>query len=108
MFFSSTILFLSQVDGICDSVFFKIKDDKKKLKEFLNKNVRNNEPDYIVSTILEKNAIDDSTSNRNKYPSKLNRHSVMHGIDYQFGTEINSLKSISLLNYLIDFVLNKN
>jgi len=38
------------------------------------------------------------------FPCKLNRHAILHGQDPDYGTEINSLKSISLLVYISDLV----
>jgi hypothetical protein len=38
------------------------------------------------------------------FPVNLNRHTIMHGIDVNYGDEKNSLKCISLLKYLSDIL----
>lgn len=98
MFHSSTILFLSQADGICDSIIFtgsKIKKikDKKKVHP-------------IVKIVSESNPLTDhynpKTKNSN-YFSDLNRHGVIHGISSDYGNELNSLKALSLVCFVSDF-----
>ena len=58
----------------------------------------------ITSALLEplKNpiAVASSYNDRSNYPDVLNRHEILHGIDYEYGNEINSLKVISILNYI--------
>jgi hypothetical protein len=39
-----------------------------------------------------------------KFPCHLNRHQIMHGTSTDYGTEINSLKVISLLKYISDLL----
>jgi hypothetical protein len=39
-----------------------------------------------------------------KFPCHLNRHEILHGISTDYGTEINSLKVISLLKYISDLI----
>lgn len=36
--------------------------------------------------------------------NELNRHQVLHGESVDYGTRLNSLKAISLLNYLVSFL----
>ena len=36
--------------------------------------------------------------------TELNRHQVLHGESVDYGTELNSLKAVSLLNYLVNFL----
>ena len=38
------------------------------------------------------------------FPCKLNRHEILHGINADYGTEVNSLKVISLLKYISDLL----
>lgn len=35
---------------------------------------------------------------------ELNRHLVLHGESFDYGTQVNSLKAVSLINYLVDFL----
>lgn len=98
MFYSSTILFLSQGDGISEG---KIFHNRQNLEKHLNKDKN---PDFV--RLLK----DDSPLNvpsikvkKSKYFSKLNRHAVMHGEDTNYGTEINSLKALSLCCFVSDW-----
>lgn len=52
---------------------------------------------------MVESAIDATYSNGTKYPSKLNRHSVFHGLDLNYETEINSFKAFSLLTFIGEF-----
>ena len=100
MYFCSTMLFLSQADGICGSKLFR---DKKHLKAYLK---TQKSPD-IINAVLEKiSSIDVDTRqlDRSNYFSTLNRHGVMHGLHYNFGHEKNSLKALSLLCFIADFM----
>jgi len=36
------------------------------------------------------------------HPFQINRHTVMHGMDVSYGTEVNLYKCFSLLKYLSD------
>lgn len=40
-----------------------------------------------------------------KYPCTLNRHEVLHGVNVNYGTEVNSLKCMSLLIYISDLLV---
>jgi hypothetical protein len=104
LFFASTILFLSLADGICNGYLFRIANQKKKLKNALSdKRIL----DFVVSTLTNVSAIDAHTDDSLKYPSKLNRHAVMHGNDITYGTRTNSLKAFSLFACVADFVGKK-
>lgn len=98
MFYSSTILFLSQADGMCDSIIF--------IGSKINK-IKNKEKSHpIINILSEKNSLTDYYNSKTKnsnYFSDLNRHGVMHGISNDYGNEINSLKAISLVCYVSDF-----
>lgn len=104
MYFASTILFLSIADGLCSGSLFMIRDEKKKLKKTLK---NTNTLDAFVSIITNISAIDAHTTDMSKYPSSLNRHAVMHGHDFVYGTKINSLKAFSLLAFIGDFIGRK-
>lgn len=100
MFYSSTILFLSQVDGICEGNLFR---GKKIFLKFLKED---QSLSMVKSVLGKQSSIDaDSRSKQiNNSPSNLNRHEVMHGLSTDFGNEINSLKALSLLTFVSDFV----
>lgn len=98
LFYCSTILFLSQADGICDSIIFRGREIGK------IKNKDKNHP--IINILAEKNSLTDhynkETKNSN-YFSDLNRHGVVHGISNDYGNELNSLKALSLVCCVSDF-----
>lgn len=100
MYFSSTLLFLSQADGICEGKLFKLSKNKKEFNELL-KTVNTNS--ILISTLGKKSAIDAWTGEKSNYFSELNRHEVMHGLYNSYGNEINSLKALSLLCFISDF-----
>lgn len=98
MYYSSTILFLSQADGITESkMFIERKKFDKKIDSIKN-------PDFI-NVLGEESPLNVDTR-KNKNPdffSNLNRHAVMHGLSNNYGSEINSLKALSLLCFVSDY-----
>ena len=54
----------------------------------------------LLSPLSHSLPISASEYERDEYFNELNRHQVVHGESLDYGTEINSLKSISLLNYV--------
>jgi hypothetical protein len=99
MYYSSTILFLSQSDGLCNANFFT---NLKKRNNYLEDK---KSPYFVNSVLLITSSIDKDSRQQNiKFKSKLNRHQIMHGLDNEFGTEINSLKSLSFLLFISCFV----
>lgn len=58
--------------------------------------------------ITEVSAIDTPHSKMSEFPSSLNRHGVLHGLDFDYGTRINSLKALSLLAFVGDFFSKKS
>lgn len=98
MYFASTILFISQADGICDGTIF-VRADKK-----LSTIVKEQTPDIVYETLGKQSAIDEDTRiTESSYYSELNRHNVMHGLKFDYGTELNSLKALSLLSFVANF-----
>jgi hypothetical protein len=98
MFYSSTILFLSQGDGIIDGKIFQ---NRKNLDKHLDKEKNPN----FVNLLKEDSSLNVPSIkiNKSKYFSKLNRHSVMHGKSTDYGTEINSFKALSLCCFVSDW-----
>lgn len=97
MYFSSTILFLSQADGILGGHMFH---KRYKLKELIEKHPY---AEFISAVIGNNSAINANTVNKSNYFSELNRHEVMHGKYCEYGKETNSLKAISLLSFISYF-----
>lgn len=96
---ASTLLFLSQCDGICDGSMFSIKNSKQALKKFLP-----TKQPYLNDPLTKVRGIDSKIDEAHLFNSDLNRHKVIHGKDVNFGTEINSYKALSLLNYVCEII----
>lgn len=101
---ASTILFLSQSDGICNGQLFTTKNEKKALKKLLDNSEPGSFTKSLYGMITGESAIDVNYSKIGNFHSSLNRHGVVHGRDNNFGTEINSLKALSLLLFITEFV----
>lgn len=98
MHYSSTILFLSQADGITESKMFI---GRKKFDKNINST---KSPDFI--NILKEESplnVDTRKAKNPDFFSDLNRHGVMHGLSNNYGTERNSLKALSLLCFVNDY-----
>jgi len=103
LYFASTILSISIADGICEGKFFR---SKKYIKNYL---LTKNSPDIVEAVLTKQSAIDADTRNldNSNYFSDLNRHGIMHGLQWEYGDEKNSLKALSLLCFISDFVDRK-
>lgn len=84
-------VFFAQTDGICKDIYDRclFKRDNKAFNAIAVGQTAN---DTILSAILS--PLDE------KLPVIKRRHMVMHGIELNYGTKINSLKAISLINYV--------
>jgi hypothetical protein len=102
---------LTQTDGICKEV----------INEYLFSNQRNNNKPRtaiyvdglelgsfvwaISSPLAQQLPIGASFNPENKEEfGELNRHMILHGESLEYGTKINSLKAISLINYVADIL----
>jgi hypothetical protein len=101
MYFASTSLFLSNADGILKGRLYKPDAFKR---ESNDRGIRINE---FTKFLTEQNSISRpfSPDNNNGQANYLNRHGVLHGTDVSYGTKMNSLKALSLLDYVATFVL---
>ncbi len=104
---------LTQVDGICFDFTkkkFFIKEKKNKKYKFLPEVIAELEKsagnflDLYLSPLQNQTPIMAREQDIGKFPCKLNRHEVLHGIRTDYGTEVNSLKVISLLKYVSDLL----
>ena len=101
----STIL--TQIDWICFDLtdgekFFRSKkknwytpDSIIKIKDKLNNT-------FILEPLLCQTWLIDHEGNLEKYPIRLNRHEILHWVDFNYWTKINTLKLISILIYISD------
>ena len=97
-------VFLAQTDGICKEVIGEHFFMKKKKKPCTAIYVNQIAADTLLAALLSPLAhnLPISFSERKRGPdfTELNRHMVLHGESLDYGTKINSLKAISLINYV--------
>lgn len=102
---------LAQADGIGEEIFGKdvsstsrqdgkIKAQKKHIESKLDDVTRKTLGSYffLITSSLPINA---SPNERKKFSSPFNRNLVLHGIDIDYATEINVLKAVSWLQYVV-------
>lgn len=99
---------LTQVDGICFDFTkkkFFIKDNKylPQVTSELEK-VAGNFLVLYLSPLQNQTPIMVREQDIHKFNCHLNRHEILHGINTNYGIEINSLKVISLLKYISDLL----
>jgi hypothetical protein len=104
MYYASTTLFLTQADGICRGLLFQNRKNKNALKKYISENKGGSFFSILMIAIENTNTIDSFYSKVNKSDNQLNRHGVMHGLETDFGSEINSLKAFSILAFVSDFI----
>jgi hypothetical protein len=104
LYHSSTLLWLTLCDGICEGELFKLKGNKRAIRKWLEDNDTPDTYAKYLEVITEVNAIDAYTGHKANYKSQLNRHGIVHGYDINYGNEINSLKAFSLLVFIKDMV----
>ncbi len=95
-------VFLTQIDGICYEIaqfYFFLGSDKSKKQKYLDNMPSNSLVEAIISPVIGTSPI--NKSGVSDTYTKLNRHLVLHGKSVDYGTEINSLKVISLLYYIV-------
>jgi hypothetical protein len=108
LYSSSICLFITLIDGICDDVlnlkFFKNEKFLPEIKTKIEDKNRKNS-DFLLSPIHKKGVINAWEKDLENFPIRFNRHEIIHGIDVNYGSEINSLKIISMLSY-VDYILS--
>jgi len=96
----SVPLLLIQADGICSSVFgrefFRVKGNGLAAR----KSVEQRTVDWIWNAAAEPFRTIVPIAAPRRTSKSLNRHLVLHGRSLDYGTEMNSLKAISLLAFL--------
>jgi hypothetical protein len=104
---------MTQVDGVCFDFTkkkFFIKEKKNEKYKYLPEVIAEIEKsagnflELYLSPLQNQTPIIAREEDIGKYPCKLNRHEILHGISTDYGTEINSLKVISLLKYVSDLL----
>lgn len=97
-------IFLSQTDGICKEVVnehFFIKQNKKpRTAIYVEQIAADTYRAALLSPLAHSLPIGASEKERGPGFTELNRHMVLHGESLDYGTNTNSLKAISLINYV--------
>jgi hypothetical protein len=104
MFHASTSLFLSQADGICSGDLFKTAKNKKQIRNLLRDKKIPVHLEIFLSAITAEAVIDKPHPKTKNVNDSLNRNAVLHGYDTAYGSEINSLKALSLLCFVGTFL----
>jgi uncharacterized protein Yka (UPF0111/DUF47 family) len=105
-------VFLSQTDGICKEVVnehFFIKHDKKpRTAIYVEQIAADTYRAALLSPLAHSLPIGASERERGPGFTELNRHMVLHGESLDYGTKTNSLKAISLINYVAHVLKSDN
>lgn len=103
---------LAQTDGICKEVaqqyFFRTKNKKPRTAIYVEKIASDTLRAALLSPLAHALPIGASEYERPEGFNELNRHMVLHGESLDYGTKINSLKAISLINYVAQVLTLKN
>ncbi|MBN2543278.1 hypothetical protein JXI42_10475 [bacterium] len=97
-------LLLSQTDGICKELinqyFFLKRNNKPRTALYVEQMVTDAIMVFFLSPLTQTLPISASEPERPEGFTALNRHTVLHGESLDYGTKTNSLKAISLINYI--------
>ena len=95
---------LAQADGICYDVIkmdlFRKHNKKPKTANYVKQYVSGTLHEAFLQSLAQRLPISASEHERDDDFNELNRHMVLHGESLDYGTEVNSLKTISLINYV--------
>jgi len=95
-------VFFAQADGICKDNFKRIffKKNKKRLTDKYFKEIASDSLLEALTAPLERRVPEGKDNTESKKSLLVLRHMVMHGESLDYGTKINSLKAVSLINYI--------
>lgn len=103
-YFLSIPVFLAQTDGICkeviDQYLFMKKDKKPRTAIYVEQIAADTYKAALLSPLAASTPIGASEHEREQGFNLLNRHMVLHGESLDYGSKVNSLKAISLVNYV--------
>ncbi|MFA5544672.1 MAG: hypothetical protein WDA14_03390 [Sphaerochaetaceae bacterium] len=103
---------LAQTDGICKEVFdeyyFIRTGGKPKTAIYVEKIASDTYKAALLSPLARTLPIGAPENRRPAGFSELNRHMVLHGESLDYGTKVNSLKAISLINYIAHVLSDDN
>ncbi|MDV5036579.1 hypothetical protein [Vibrio diabolicus] len=103
-YFLSIPVLLAQTDGICkevvDQYLFMKKDKKPQTAIYVEQIAADTYKAALLSPLASSTPIGASQYEREDGFNLLNRHMVLHGESLDYGSKVNSLKAISLINYV--------
>lgn len=106
-YISSIILLLAQADGIFNdetsNKFFNYKEKRKGVK-YISPENKNNLLDLLMEPMIIQTSINAQQDKICEYPIRLNRHEIIHGVDTNYSSKINSLKVVSFINYIDEII----
>jgi hypothetical protein len=96
---------LAQTDGICKEVtdqhLFTKEKGKPHTAKYVERWAANKFRKALLGPLAQTTPINASERERPGGSDALNRHTVLHGEDVNYGSKKNSLKAISLLDYIV-------
>ncbi|MDR6453902.1 hypothetical protein [Variovorax paradoxus] len=105
LYFTSVPTLFTQIDGVCLDIsthhlFMKGRGETRTgVAPYVDQIADNALSQAMLAPFLEPHAVLLSEKQRAPGFSKLNRHMVLHGESFDYGTEANSLRAVSLLFY---------
>ena len=102
---------LAQVDGIAFDFTkkkFFIKDRQNNYLPQVTlelENISENFLNLYLSPLQSQTPIMAREQDITKFPCRLNRHEILHGVNTTYGTQLNCLKVLSLIKYLSDLLI---
>ena len=110
-YFLSIPVFLAQTDGICkeivDKYLFRKHNKKPEIAAYVDEITSDTFKAALLSPLASNLPIGASEKERDSSFNQLNRHMVLHGESIDYGTKTNSLRAISLINYVTRVLENK-
>ena len=99
----SVPVFLAQTDGISLEISgnnYFMGNGRKNVIDLINEAVEESYRETFLAPLQKSLPLTAPPRKRGKSFNQLNRHAVLHGESLDYGTQINSLKALSFLNYI--------
>lgn len=104
----SVPVLLIQVEGMCieklGKHLYATKNGVPRTKATTENLIDGTLSEAFLLPLREVHGLTASKNDRGKWPDAPNRHEIIHGIATDYGTRLNSLKALSLLDYFVTFV----
>ncbi len=99
----SILALFAQTDGICKEVFGQnlfCGGKRFESNKYVEQITYDSLHEALISPLKQRMPVNLNQKERDIYFKGLNRHMVMHGESLDYGTKINSLKAVSIFNYI--------